>query len=308
LKLTVACRLAAQPPAQWRRRILDAHTLLAVIQLPNFTFQPQSGVCTHVIVIQKGSPQGDAPTFFHRMGDAGLVYEKEVVKSKAESSNADAIALAVQLFKEPAGLTNADAQRSAVVNVDCTDWTTGQNLPWQRLDEGMLLVVAHRLVRSWAANRVTHVSDLIKQRARIDGGALEVKDFSSVTEYADAVTFRERQTPGTIGAAYLAPKGATHAITIKNLAPGSDLLVTGAMIDNGMSEKSYDLRRHFLLVRSCCDCMYTLLHQTASDWRLCLAETAVPHRHVHGHTWPGVRADGGVHRVERVHCARAAAG
>lgn len=76
--LPVSVMYASGKELDWRKRLLQANTLVAVISFPNDLFYPQASVEPVIIVIRKGSPHAEAGNcLFVRILDDGFIKLKK---------------------------------------------------------------------------------------------------------------------------------------------------------------------------------------------------------------------------------------
>lgn len=76
--LPVSVMYASGKELDWRKRLLQANTLVAVISYPNDLFYPQASVEPVIIVIRKGSPHAEAGNcLFVRISDDGFIKLKK---------------------------------------------------------------------------------------------------------------------------------------------------------------------------------------------------------------------------------------
>jgi hypothetical protein len=219
-------------------------------------------VDTHIIMVQKGTPNAGKRTAFYRMTEgAGLELSKKVIRPVEDGSNKMAIEAAQKFLLDTDSKKWVPETSAAVeVQLESQDWTTGQHLPWCYPTEAELVNSAHKLVLSWAAANLTHTAAIVDHRAKLaaeglssDAAAgLKVQSFSelaAMVKHAPAKKFMDAADANTLGQSYLVTIGGCSGM--KRLQPGSNLLISAGNSRNGV-KGAYALDQ--VLVRAACDC------------------------------------------------------
>ncbi|WP_394999216.1 class I SAM-dependent DNA methyltransferase [Sphingomonas sp.] len=209
--------LVKSTKAKWRKSILAKHTLEAVIQMPNYLFEPYASATTAVLFIRKGVPHPTGKrVFFARIENDGFRLKKGV-RIPCEGSE---LPKALDHFRgaksEPgfSGWGEIDADTSFGPGA----YIPARELADDEIDDGVLEVVRAR--SSFVAY---HARDLIDVNTENQLPPREVKKVRPMASV----------TPGTIAAYFDIVYGLKSLHNKEALMPGRSLVISSSGMDNG---------------------------------------------------------------------------
>jgi hypothetical protein len=214
----------------WRATIMESHTLEAVCELPDETFQPYASTTTCIVLIRKGVPHSKRQkTVFVRVEHDGLTLKKGNRVLRSDGKNQIPLAIdCIQNKLEVPGF-------SGVVSIDDSDeWAPGAHIPSGIPDKDVLLNAVDDLIRRHAAFYSRYGKEIAEQRRMIDAGEIEVRN------YEETISDRKKQnantqtaTNGAIGHYFKTYYGLKELHSRDGIAPGNTLIVSPTEGYNG---------------------------------------------------------------------------
>jgi predicted RNA methylase len=216
--------------SSWRRSILAKHTLRAVIELPDETFQPFASATTCVLLIEKGIPHTKgSTTSFVRVQYDGLALKKGVRVPRQDNKNQLNQAVEAVLNKEVIPGFSGKAMVEGH-----TEWFPGAHIPSGGVEENDLKQAIDDLMRRHASFYTRYAREIVRQRVLIETEDLEPK------EYRDLLTKKRitnaKRLPaicGTIGEYFDIFYGQKELHSRDGIPPGESLIISPTEQYNG---------------------------------------------------------------------------
>lgn len=214
----------------WRRTLLGAHTLRAVIELPNETFQPFASATTCVLLIEKGIPHNSSTaTSFVRVQYDGLVLKKGVRIPRRDNKNQLGMAVDAVINKD---VIPGFSGKASVTGQ--TEWFPGAYIPSGGVEESDLRQSVDDLMRRHASFYTRYAFEIAKQRALVETGELVPQD------YRDLLTKKRLKNSaeipayhGTIGEYFDIFYGQKELHSRDGIPPGESLIISPTEQYNG---------------------------------------------------------------------------
>ncbi len=213
---------------QWRGKILEEHSLLAVCQLPDELFQPFSSTTTSFVLIEKGVPHdANRKTAFVRLQHDGLTLHKGVRIETTENDIPKAIDAIINGSQSP-GFSGL-----ASVGVGA-EWASGAYIGSAPADDEEVFEATDVLVRRLASFYTRYSREIVRQRHMIHHG--EIRH----AQYDELVSDRKQQNArnisgetGQVGNAFDIYYGLSELESRKGIPAGSTLIVSPTEAYNG---------------------------------------------------------------------------
>ncbi len=160
----------------WRRSILQLHSLRAVIELPDETFQPFASATTCILLIEKGVPHSTSKeTSFVRIQYDGLILKKGIRIPRSDGRNQLTQAVDAVLNKNviPGFCGKAKVTEQA-------EWFPGAHIPSGGIEHAVLTQTIDELIRRRASFYARYASEIIRQRILVDRGELVACDYRTL--------------------------------------------------------------------------------------------------------------------------------
>lgn len=221
--------LLAKPGAgEWRQKILNHHSLIAVCQLPNELFQPFAATTTSFVVMEKGVPHNlRRKTVFVRLHYDGLTLQKSVRVELGANQIPDAIDAILNSTVQP-GFSG-----TAVVRGDM-EWSAGAYIPSAPSDEAEVMEAVDVLLRRLASFYTRYAPEVLAQRQAIDADEIKLVHYRSVVsskkiENAAGITGAEDEIGGRFDMFY----GLGEIESREGIPPGRTLIISPTEQYNG---------------------------------------------------------------------------
>lgn len=214
----------------WRQSILAQHTLRAVIELPDETFQPFASATTCVLLIEKGIPHSKAnTTSFVRIQYDGLVLKKGVRVPRQDNKSQLELAVGAILNKD---VIPGFAGKAVVTGQ--AEWFPGAYIPSGGVEESDLKQAIDELMRRHASFYTRYAREIVRQRTLVEAGDLEPKEYRALLSKkrianADSLP----AIPGTIGEYFDIFYGQKELHSRDGIPPGECLIISPTEQYNG---------------------------------------------------------------------------
>ena len=215
---------------KWRKRILDANTLLAVCQLPDELFEPFASVTTSMILLEKGRPNRAArKTAFVRLHHDGLVLRKSARVSRPSEPNQipDAID-AVENKRDVPGFCAASGVS------DKAEWSAGAYIASAVPDEDEIRAAVDVQLRRMASFYTRYAAEIVAQHAAIDAGEIEIHPYRNLLSGRRLANARKLPTADkTVGGEFDIYYGMKELHSREGIGPGRTLIISPTESYNG---------------------------------------------------------------------------
>lgn len=214
----------------WRQSILEKHTLQAVVELPDETFQPFASATTCVLLIEKGIPHHRAnATSFVRIQYDGLALKKGVRIPRPDKKNQLDLAVNAILNKE----VIPGFSGKAVVTGQA-EWFPGAHIPSGGIEASDLKQAVDDLMRRHASFYTRYAPEIVRQRALIDAGELKPREYRELLSRKRIANAGELPViPGTIGECFDIFYGQKELHSRDGIPPGESLIISPTEQYNG---------------------------------------------------------------------------
>lgn len=216
--------------ALWRQSILSKHTLRAVVELPDETFQPFASATTCVLLIEKGIPHSTtSTTSFVRVQYDGLALKKGVRVPRQDNKNQLDSAVRAILNKE---VTPGFAGKAVVTGL--AEWFPGAYIPSGGIEVSDLRQAIDELMRRHASFYTRYACEIVRQRALVEAGDLTPKEYRKLlSKKRIANAERLPAIPGTIGEHFDIFYGQKELHSRDGIPPGESLIISPTEQYNG---------------------------------------------------------------------------
>ncbi len=216
--------------AGWRKSLLDMHTLRAVIELPNETFQPFASATTCILLIEKGIPHNKSTaTSFVRIQYDGLILKKGIRVQRQDKKNQLSLAVDSVINKN---VIPGFSGKALVAGQ--AEWFPGAHIPSGGIEESDLQQAVDELMRRHASFYTRYAFEIVKQRALVEAGDLEPKHYRNlltkkrIKNASDLPAFT-----GTIGEYFDIFYGQKELHSRDGIPPGESLIISPTEQYNG---------------------------------------------------------------------------
>ncbi len=214
----------------WRKALLAKHTLRAVVELPNETFQPFASATTCVLLIEKGIPHNSkTATSFVRIQYDGLTLKKGVRVPRQDKKNQLGLAVEAVVNKE----VIAGFSGKALI-AGQTEWFPGAYIPSGGVEESDLRRAVDELMRRHASFYTRYAFEIVRQRSLVEAGDLTPCDYRALL--TDKRLNNARSLPtisGTIGEYFDIFYGQKELHSRDGIPPGENLIISPTEQYNG---------------------------------------------------------------------------
>lgn len=201
---------------KWRAGLLAKHTLEAVIQMPDYLFQPYASATTAIIYLKKGIPHPKKKrVFFSRISNDGFRLKKGV----RIACSGDELPKALEHFEGAqseegfSGWSSLDAELS---------FAPGAYIPAKEMTEVEVDAGVREVIRGRTAFTALHATELVTL---------------NVANPKDLRTTRRAALPdapvGTVGDYFEIRYGQKALHSKEGLMPGQSLVISSSGMDNG---------------------------------------------------------------------------
>lgn len=201
----------------WRSSLLAKHTLEAVIQMPDYLFQPYASATTAIVYLRKGIPHPkNKKVFFARVENDGYRLKKGVK-------------IACEGDQLPAAL---DHFQGAMSEEGFSGWATldgevsfapGAYIPARELSEIEIDAGIRQVIRGRTAFTALHASELVESNTE---NAVDPRKAKRSAKLAQA-------NAATIGTYFDIVYGQKALHSKEGLMPGNSLVISSSGVDNG---------------------------------------------------------------------------
>lgn len=214
----------------WRTDLLKSNTLLAVIELPDETFQPFASATTCVLLIEKGIQHNLlAETSFIRIQFDGFVLKKGIRIPRSDNKNQLPKAIAAILNKE---IVPGFSGKARVA--DKIEWFPGAHIPSGHTDNLILAETIDELIRRHASFYTRYAAEIANQRLLIENGELVPKEYRSMLTKKRLKNSESLSSkPKTIGEYFDIFYGQKELHSRDGIAPGDSLIISPTEQYNG---------------------------------------------------------------------------
>lgn len=216
--------------ASWRQSILAKHTLRAVIELPDETFQPFASATTCVLLIEKGIPHSKTnTTSFVRIQYDGLALKKGVRVPRQDNKNQLNSAVTAILNKE---VIPGFSGKAVVTGL--AEWFPGAYIPSGGIEESDLKKAIDELMRRHASFYTRYAHEIVRQRALVEAGDLIPKEYRKLLSKKRIANAEKLPAiPGTIGEYFDIFYGQKELHSRDGIPPGESLIISPTEQYNG---------------------------------------------------------------------------
>jgi|GEM_PF-515225 len=214
----------------WRSGLLSNHTLQAVIELPDETFQPFASTTTSVLLIEKGVPHSgrQATSFVHIQYD-GLTLKKGVRVPRRDGKNQldDAVQAVLNKNVIP-GFSGAARIQGGM------EWAPGAYVPSALPDRGQLSASIDELLRRHVSFYTRYAQEIATQRQMVESGDLVATPYRELISETRLRNAEELGGDlGTIGSYFDIYYGQKELHSRDGIPPGETLVISPTEQYNG---------------------------------------------------------------------------
>ncbi len=215
---------------QWRQRILDSNSLLAVCQLPDELFQPFASVTTSIVLLEKGrANRPSRKTVFVRLHHDGLVLRKSARVSRSNEPNQ--VPGAIEAIENKCDLPGFCGVSGVSGRAE---WSAGAYIASAVSDEGEIYSAVDVQLRRMASFYTRYAAEIVKQRAAIIAGELDLIPYRNLLSATRLANARKLQSgEGTIGKEFDIFYGIKELHSREGLSPGNTLIISPTENYNG---------------------------------------------------------------------------
>jgi predicted RNA methylase len=218
--------LVKREKQEWRDRLLQKHTLLGVVVLPDELFMPFASAFTAILILQKGVVHAhNRQVFFAKLSNDGLRLKKNVrVETKG-----DQLPLVLAAYKDGGSVSRLCGwslldKSESLWHPASPRYVPTSILTIEEVRDGVAYLTSSR-----SAFVVRHAKELQKMLKAVEAKEIAVKSIRSLRKQPTAV----EAEPGTIGAFFDIYGGQRELHSKENLSPGQSLVISSSGADNG---------------------------------------------------------------------------
>lgn len=218
--------LVKRDKQKWRDEVLQRHTLIGVVVLPDELFMPFASAFTAILIMQKGVPHAFGKrVFFASVGNDGYRIKKNVrVSRKGEQLSA-----VMEAYEEGGAVPRLCGWSVLDKNDSLWHPAAPHYVPTLPLTADEVRDGVGYLARSRSAFVVRHARELQVMLSKIDRGEISVKSMRALRKKAIEVD----AAPGTIGAYFDIFGGQRELHSKENLLSGASLVISSSGGNNG---------------------------------------------------------------------------
>ena len=214
--------------SQWRRKVLERHSLLAVCQLPDELFQPFSSTTTSFILIEKGVPHNKSrKTAFVRLQHDGLTLHKGVRIETTENDITKAEDAIINRSESPgfSGLASVTAD---------AEWAAGAYIESAPADDDAVFEATDVLMRRLASFYARYSREIVRQRQMVRNHDIYQAQYTELVSKRKQDNARSiSDVQGEVGNAFDIYYGLAELESRKGIPPGSTLIISPTEAYNG---------------------------------------------------------------------------
>ncbi len=201
---------------QWRSNLLKKNTLEAVVQMPDYLFQPYASATTAIVYLRKGIPHpSNKKVFFARIENDGFRLKKGV-RIVCEGNQ-----LPAALDHFHGSETEPGFSGWSVLDKELS-FAPGAYIPARQMPESFGDTAAREIIRSRTAFTALNAADLV---------TLNVENTSNPRKRKTKTTHSKAE--GTIGFYFDIKYGQRELHSKEGLLPGQSLIISSRGMDNG---------------------------------------------------------------------------
>lgn len=222
--------LAKKKLKQWRSKVLEENTLLAVVQLPDDLFQPYAATTTSVILLKRGVPHApDTETVFVRVEHDGHALHRGV--RVAVEGEKDQLYLALNAVAHKREIPGV----SGVATVSGEDeWSAGAYVPSGCPDGAEFEMALSEMLKVWASFYIRYADEVLEQRRQIAAGAIRCEGYRDIISQGRLRNARSLcSKPGTIGGEFDILYAMQGLDRVESIDPGATMIVSSTGQYNG---------------------------------------------------------------------------
>lgn len=214
----------------WREKVLQKNTLLAVCELPDEIFQPFASATTAVVVLEKGIPHSKSvATSFVRIHYDGLTLKKGVRVTRLDGRDQmqDAVGAVINKTETPgfSGVAHMSGGK---------EWAPGAYVPSGIPSEDELKDSIDELLRRHASFYTRYALEIANQRKLVDNEELNVDDYRKLVSKARLENANESKVENdTIGHFFDILYGQKELHSRDGIPPGDSLIISPTEKYNG---------------------------------------------------------------------------
>lgn len=202
---------------KWRSAVLAKHTLEAVIQMPNYLFQPYASATTAVLVLRKGIPHPkNKHVFFARVDNDGFRLKKGV-RIVCEGDELPKALSHFQSAKSEAGFSGW-----AGLDAEVT-FAPGAYIPARQMTDSEVDADVREVIRCRTAFTALHAADLVTLNTE---NQIDLRKARRATPLAAIKA-------GTVGDCFEIRYGQRALHSKEGLSAGQSLVISSSGMDNG---------------------------------------------------------------------------
>lgn len=202
---------------KWRSGLLAKNTLEAVVQMPDYLFQPYASATTAIIYLRKGIPHPkNKKVFFARVENDGFRLKKGV----RIACDGDQLPKVIEHFQG----AQSEAGFSGWASLDAeVSFAPGAYIPARELSETEIDSDIRQVIRGRTAFTALHASDLVELNVENAADPKKVKRPAKLPAQGNA----------TVGAYFDIVYGLKSLHSKEGLLPGNSLIISSSGVDNG---------------------------------------------------------------------------
>ncbi|MFT3808431.1 MAG: N-6 DNA methylase [Micropepsaceae bacterium] len=202
---------------KWRAALLASHTLEAVVQMPDYLFQPYASATTAIVYLRKGIPHPKKKrVFFARVSNDGFRLKKGV-RIACEGNE---LPKALEHFE---GAQSEEGFSGWSSLDDELSFAPGAYIPAAEMTEAETDIGVREVIRGRTAFNALHAAELV---------TLNTADQLDIGKARKAVALA-KVSPGTIGHYFDIRYGQRSLHSKEGLLPGQSLVISSSGVDNG---------------------------------------------------------------------------
>lgn len=202
---------------KWRAALLAKHTLEAVIQMPDYLFQPYASATTAILYLRKGIPHPKKKrVFFARVSNDGFKLKKGV----KIACDGDELPKALEHF-EGAQSEEGFSGRASLDNE--LSFAPGAYIPAREMTGAEVDSGVREVIRGRTAFAALHAAELVTLNAE---NPIDLRKARKATPLGAPST-------GTIGEYFEIRYGQKALHSKEGLLPGQSLVISSSGMDNG---------------------------------------------------------------------------